>query len=165
MTTWLDVRNDDIVVRLHRGVETYEQIGQRFGLSRERVRQIGRNAGIDRNHQYPPNRPRSIRGNDCRECGQRIPQGQMRSHRTFAGHAFKHGTKMNLPKLLLIREFYERGLGYSAIAQVMGCKFPLVKYHLIRAGVIPRKGREAGIPTAALRAELAERWARLEEKS
>ena len=57
-------RNDEIIAAVKTG-ESKELIGERFGLTGERVRQIARAAGIANNGSHPTR---------CGKCGQRLEQ-------------------------------------------------------------------------------------------
>jgi hypothetical protein len=67
----------------------------------------------------------------------------MRDHRIAAGHTTRFGGRLTGAHLGLIREFYERGLGYHVIAAALGVRHTLVVWHLTRMGV-PRQVHRAG---------------------
>ena len=159
----LSQRNAEILARLELGIDSYQEIGEDYGITKERVHQIGKRAGYDRHHQYPPNRPRMGKTNTCKDCGERVQSGQMRNHRLVSGHPLKAGTRTTLGHVVLLREYYERGLGFLAMGQATGLPPMTVKYHLKRMGTQFRARRRAQVPTEALRAELAFRWHRMNE--
>ena len=158
-------RNAEVVALLEAGERTFQEIADIYGVSRERIRQIGIAHGYDRGHRYPPNRPLQGRRTMCPVCGDSIRYGRLKQHRLAAGHTIHTGSYLTLRHLMVMREFYRKGLGYAAIGQIVGLPPATIKYHIKRAGEpLHPTGRTAGIDRAALKAlkaELATRWDRL----
>jgi hypothetical protein len=147
------------------GVRSLQAIADDYGLSRERIRQIAKREGVSRQHKPRPGIRRIGITYPCKTCAQRVPSGSMRAHRLAAGHSVRAGGKVTQIHLDLMREFYDRGLGYVAIGRVIGLPHMTVKWHLLHMdGFVPHPSghyqRYGVVP--ALRRELAVRLARLE---
>ena len=156
-----------IALEVALGIRSLESIAGDHGITRERVRQIAKREGVSRQHKPRPGVRRVGVTNPCLTCGTRVPTRRMREHRLAAGHAARFGSRVSQVHLDLMREFYDRGMGYFAIGGVMGLPAMTIKYHLVRMdGFVPHATgqyeRHGVIP--ALRRELAEKLARLAEQ-
>lgn len=153
-------RNADIALHVAAGHLTLEEIGQSYGLTRERVRQIAKREGTTRQHVAVPMRPRLGKRIKCPACGVPIRVGRKAQHNRDANHPLKPDS-LRPSDHQLIQVAYEGGLGYHAIADVFGIEPMAVKYHVVKAGLTPHPtGRRlAYSEVARLKADLAARRA------
>lgn len=132
-------RDAEITRLVAEGWLSLEEIGQRFGITRERVRQIAKRNGQSRNHVYVPARPRFGRLVVCSHCGALVPMGTLRRHNEEKDHKTFPRQKLRPSDLRLIREAYLRGLGYKTLGALFGVHQENIKQHVVRMG-IPRRG-------------------------
>ena len=123
---------DAAIARLvDEGEMTLEDIGARYGITRERARQVAKRLGSERHWIPTPARPRIVPGRVCRYCDERVPLGRRRTHNKDRGH----GWALSLDECGLVAEAYRVGLGYEEIARIFGVTHMTVKRHIVRMGL------------------------------
>jgi len=114
---------------------TLEEIAARYGMTRERVRQIAKANGVSREHKWVPARPKLGSRHRCPEC-RMLVSGSIRTHRIEAGH---EAGKVHAADRERIKVLYERGYGYWAISRVVGVLPSVVKWHVVAMGLRPHR--------------------------
>lgn len=138
-------REAEIVAAVVDGWRTYQEIGDRYGITRERVRQIAARNGVERKDIPTPARPRLGTRLPCPVCRERVPQGGIRAHRQRAGHP----SGKVLDTALVVR-LYQAGVGAAAIGQALGCSCQTVLRRLRAEGEpVRRTGPNMPVQTQA----------------
>lgn len=115
---------------------TYEVIGQRYGITRERVRQILVK------HGYSTGRPRKP-DPICFICGGSYPKTQFRKHCLAAGHGgYRQPKREKHPErnTAIVAEYLNSDLTGDEIAAKHGIQAPSIYPILRRRGIKPTRG-------------------------
>ena len=107
---------------------TLQAVGDKYGLTRERVRQIYKKATMGRSRDRRP-----LASRRCRICGQRYPRSSVSGaeHAAQAGHGVK---EYRYRRNREWEQLYEDGLSSVQIARIYGTSPTAVVAQLHRSG-------------------------------
>lgn len=129
-------RTDEIIRLVKEGKISLQEIGNQFGISRERVRQIASKfGGVSRNNVPLPAVPRLGKRSKCFYCGAVIPIKLMRAHRFKNDEPLKAGAKLRPSDYAHIYQWYNEGWGYVKIGKKLNVTSTSIKHALINMGV------------------------------
>jgi len=138
-------RDAEIAAALADPAVTYQSVADRYGITRQRVHQIGVRAGVVTNDRRKnPNAAYLWR--TCAKCGVTYRVREAKQHRQTEEHRTSFDKRANLPKIMRMVELYQEGWATQAIVEIMaeegwGSVFQESVYrHLRRFGVEPNRG-------------------------